>query len=214
MTKKQRDFKKALAQYNRIAGQYKRYSGGEFDTEQFLQGKTTAKGVEKALKQMRIAYERPKIEARMEAYERRQYERYREGLEKEYRAQSEQAAKDADLAAKLNQYKTGYETFQENFDYELSETDFRELIDVWGGISEEMKEAYGGSDPDKSGYGNLVYAYKEIKNPVMRQNFPDMLKQVREENPGAIQEQLINELYKKIDEVNAAYDDKMEEEKN
>lgn len=214
MTKRQKEYKQNLARFNRIAGQYRRYSGGEFDTKKYLKGVTTPKGIERALKQMQYDYERPKVEAAVKAYERRQYEIYRKGLEKEYRAQSEQAAKDADLAAKLNQYETGYETFQERFDYELSETDFRELIDVWGGISEEMKEAYGGSDPDKQGYGNLVYAYKEIKDPVMRQTFPDLLKEVRSENPGAIQEELMNELYKKIEEVNRSYDDKMEEEKN
>ena len=211
MTKKQREFKQSLARFNRVAGQYKRYQ--DIDTGKYLEGVTTAKGVQKALKQMQLDYERPKIEKRVEEYQRRQYERYREDLEKDYRMQSEQAAKDADLARKLNEYKTGFETFKERYDYpEMTETDFRELIDVWGGISEEVKEAYGGSDPKKQGYGNLVYTYKEIKDPLQRQNFVDILKQVREENPGTTQEQLVNKLYDKIEELNQSYEE-VEEEK-
>ena len=115
MTKRQKEYKERLSYFNRVAGQLKRYQ--DIDTSKYLVGVTTAKGVDRALKQMRFDYERPKIEASVEAYERRQYERYREDLEKEYRIESERAEKDADLAKKLNEYKTGFETFKERFDY-------------------------------------------------------------------------------------------------
>lgn len=212
MTKKQREFKRALTRFNRVAGQLKRYA--DIQPEQYLEGKTTAKGIERALKAMQIDYDQQRAEKNIEAYERRRYERYREGLEKEARKQSEQAEKDRDLADRLNNYKKSFETFKENFDYDLSETDFRELIDVWGGISEELKEKYGGSDPDEQGYGNLVYTYKEIKDPLKRQEFPDELKKLMEEMPSATQGERVNALYKRIEEWNQAYDEKMEEEKD
>ena len=101
MTKRQKEYKERLSYFNRVAGQLKRYQ--DIDTSKYLVGVTTAKGVDRALKQMRFDYERPKIEASVEAYERRQYERYREDLEKEYRIESERAEKDADLAKKLNE---------------------------------------------------------------------------------------------------------------
>lgn len=210
MTKREREYKAALTKFKRTAGQLKRYA--DIDPESYLIGKNTAKGIEKALKQMQIDYDQQRIDERLQQYEEKRYERYRQTLEKEMRKQSQQAEKNKDLADKLNQYQTGYETFKENFDYDLSETDFRELIDVWGGISEEIKEAYGGSDPDMQGYGNLVYGYKEIKDPLLKQEYPQMLKDIRETMPSATQEELMNEVYRRIEEKNREYEE-MEEKK-
>ena len=49
---------------------------------------------------------------------------------------------------------------------------------------------------------------------MQRKNFVDILKEVRDANPGATQEELVNALYTKIGELNTAYDAKMEKEKN
>lgn len=207
-------YKSALTHFKRVAGQYKRYVP-TLDPQKYLQQVKTARGVERAFRKMQFDYEQQRIAERVYKYEERQYEQYKESLEKELRDKSEQAAKDADLKARKDAFKQSYDTFQKLYDYKLTKADFRELIDVWGGISSDIKSAYGGSDPQESGYGNLVYGYKEIKDPMQRANFPDVLKKIYNEAPeGATQESLMDQVYKWVEESNKAYDERMEKEKN
>lgn len=218
MAKRRTKYQEAVTRFNRAAGQIRRYS--DIDTAEYLQEAKTAKQVERALDRLKFDYEQEQIGFRVHEYEMKYYTDYREDLEKEYIDLQEQAEKDADVDEKLKQYEKGFETFKDLYldeeeAEEFTETDFRELIDVWGGISQEIKDAYGGSDPKKPGSASaLVGTYKEIKDPLMREKFPEMLKEIYEKAPeGSNQEYLIDQVYKAIDRGNAAYD-KIQAKKN
>lgn len=134
---------------------------------------------------------------RMEKWERK--EQKRQEKEKARREAEEQRQKEADRKQRQKAYNKAYNTFSDR--YGMSESEYRGLIDVWGGVTQDMKDIFGDS---KKGDGSLVYAYKEL-SPKHRQNFPAILQNVMNEieGQGYNQEQAINKLYDTIDYLNA-----------
>lgn len=134
---------------------------------------------------------------RMDKWE--QQEKKRQEKEKRRREEQERRQKEADRAKREAAYGKAYSTFFDR--YGMSESEYRGLIDVWGGVTQDMKDIFGDS---KKGDGSLVYAYKEL-SPQHRQNFPAILQSVMNdiEGQGMNQEQAINKLYDTIDYLNA-----------
>lgn len=133
--------------------------------------------------------------------------RHREAEAKAVRAASQIPEKAADFARMEADRAKAFQTFKERYDWDISRKDWDTMWDVWGGISQEIKDAYGGSDPKKPGGSNLVYMYKELESEEDRKNFPEILKEIYENAPaGSNQEQLIDMVYNKIEELNAAYE--------
>lgn len=134
---------------------------------------------------------------RMDKMERQ--EKKRQEKEKQRRADQERRQKEADRMKREAAYGKAYNTFNDR--YGMSESEYRGLIDVWGGVTQDMKDIFGDS---KKGDGSLVYAYKEL-SPEHRRNFPAILQNVMNdiEGQGMNQEQAINKLYDTIDYLNA-----------
>lgn len=134
---------------------------------------------------------------RMEKWEREKQKQFEK--EKARREKEERRQKEADQKKRKQAYKTAYTTFRDR--YGMSEREYRGLIDVWGGVTQDMKDIFGDS---KKGDGSLVYAYKELSTE-HRQNFPAILQSVMNdiEGKGYNQEQAINKLYDMIDYLNA-----------
>ena len=123
-----------------------------------------------------------------------EYEKQKRQREREQRKQ-----KCADHRKRQRAFRDAYTTFRDRYDMSMSE--YRQLIDVWGGVTQDMKDIFGDS---KKGDGSLVYAYRAL-NDADRKRFPDILKGVmqRIDGMGYNQEQAINALYDRIDELNA-----------
>ena len=129
--------------------------------------------------------------------------REREEASRAVREAAEVSLKDADRLKLEEERQKAYDTFKERYDWDINRKDWDKMWDVWGGISQEIKDAYGGSDPRKPGGSNLVYMYKELKNEEDRQRFPQILNEVYESAPeGANQEQLVDLVYAKIEALN------------
>ena len=129
---------------------------------------------------------------------------------KNRRALSEAQAKAEDYAGLKMEHEKAFETFKDRYDWDIPREEWDTMWDIWGGISQEIKDAYGGSDPKKPGGSNLVYMYKELKNEGDKKRFPEILKEIYENAPGGTnQEQLVDMVYSKIEELNENYD-KME----
>lgn len=132
--------------------------------------------------------------------------RHREAEAKAVRAASEIPEKASDFARMEADRAKAFETFKERYDWNISKKDWDNMWDVWGGISQEIKDAYGGSDPKKPGGSNLVYMYKELNSEADRKRFPEILNEIYETAPqGSNQEQLIDMVYNKIEELNSVY---------
>ena len=123
-----------------------------------------------------------------------EYEKQKRQREREQRKQ-----KRADHRKRQRAFRDAYTTFRDRYDMSMSE--YGQLIDVWGGVAQDMKDIFGDS---KKGDGSLVYAYRAL-NDADRKRFPDILKGVmqRIDGMGYNQEQAINALYDRIDELNA-----------
>lgn len=134
---------------------------------------------------------------RMDNWEKK--EKKQQEKEKQRREEQERKQKAADQAKRKAAYGKAYNTFYDR--YGMSESEYRSLIDVWGGVTQDMKDIFGDS---KKGDGSLVYAYKEL-SPEHRKNFPSILQGVMNEieGQGYNQEQAINKLYDTIDYLNA-----------
>ena len=65
---RQSKFRQAMTAYNRTAGQLKRYY--DVDPAKYIEGKTTARGVERALSELRREAERQQVERAVEKYEK------------------------------------------------------------------------------------------------------------------------------------------------
>lgn len=167
----------------RGAGEAPKASGGFFSKER------------REERQREREYKRS--QRRMEKMERQ--EKKRQEKEKQRRADQERRQKEADRAKREAAYGKAYNTFNDR--YGMSESEYRGLIDVWGGVTQDMKDIFGDS---KKGDGSLVYAYKEL-SPEHRRNFPSILQNVMNEieGQGMNQEQAINKLYDTIDYLNA-----------
>ena len=167
----------------RGAGEAPKASGGFFSRER--------------REERRREREYKRSQRRMEKMERQ--EKKRQEKEKQRRADQERRQKEADRAKREAAYGKAYNTFNDR--YGMSESEYRGLIDVWGGVTQDMKDIFGDS---KKGDGSLVYAYKEL-SPEHRKNFPSILQGVMNEieGQGMNQEQAINKLYDTIDYLNA-----------
>ena len=165
------------------AGGEKKASGGFFSKERREERKRER--------------EYKRSQRRMDKWEKK--EKKQQEKEKQRREEQERKQKAADHAKRQAAYNKAYDTFSER--YGMSEGEYRDLIDVWGGVTQDMKDIFGDS---KKGDGSLVYAYKEL-SPEHRKNFPSILRGVMNEieGQGYNQEQAINKLYDTIDYLNA-----------
>ena len=141
-------------------------------------------------------YERS--QRRMEKWERQ--EKKRQEKEKARREEQERIKKEADHRKRVEQFKQSFRVFNERYG-ETSAADFVNLIDTWGGVTQDMKDIFGDSKRDD---GSMIYAYKALK-PEHQKHFPSILKHVMNEieGQGYNQEQAINKLYDTIDYLNA-----------
>lgn len=165
------------------AGGEKKASGGFFSKERREERKRER--------------EYKRSQRRMDKWEKK--EKKQQEKEKQRREEQERKQKAADHAKRQAAYNKAYDTFSERYD--MSEGEYRDLIDVWGGVTQDMKDIFGDS---KKSDGSLVYAYKEL-SPEHRKNFPSILQGVMNEieGQGYNQEQAINKLYDTIDYLNA-----------
>lgn len=127
MTRKQREFKKALTAFNRSAGQLKRYH--DIDTGKYLEGANTPKRVQNALERMRYDIEREGILKRVAEYEARQEERYQEMLKEE---SIERFEEERDVARG---------TLNERYGLDWDEDDYEEFWDTFG--DKQLVDTYG-----------------------------------------------------------------------
>ena len=127
MTKKQREFKKALTAFNRAAGQFKRYH--DIDTGKYLEGANTPKRVQNALERMRYDIEREGILKRVAEYEARQEERYQEMLKEE---SIERFEEERDVARG---------TLNKRYGLDWDEDDYEEFWDTFG--DKQLIDTYG-----------------------------------------------------------------------
>ena len=127
MTKKQREYKQALATFNRAAGQLKRRH--DIDPETYLSGKTTARGVEKALEKMRFDAEQEDIAKRVAAYEEKLDKIYEEMLKQE---SIEQFEEERDQAR---------DTLNERYGLDWDEDDYEDFWDTFG--DKQLIDTYG-----------------------------------------------------------------------
>lgn len=127
MTKKQREYKQALATFNRVAGQLKRRH--ELNPSSYIEGKKTARGVERALEKMRFDAEQQDIAKRVAAYEEKLEERYQEMLKEESIEQFEEERKNA------------METLNERYGLDWDEDDYEDFWDTFG--DKQLLDTYG-----------------------------------------------------------------------
>ena len=127
MTKKQREYRQALATFNRSAGQLKRRH--DIDPATYLEGKTTAKGVEKALEKMRFDAEQQDITKRVEEYEARLDKIYEEMLKEESLEKFEEERRDA------------MDTLNERYGLDWDEDDYEDFWDTFG--DKQLLDTYG-----------------------------------------------------------------------
>lgn len=133
---------------------------------------------------------------RAEEVQRMQEQRAREETPEEMRARllseykeekraedPEKDLKDEDLEKRFDQFTSSYDTFVENFGSEgMSLQQFRDFVDVWGGITSDVRQAFGDSK-DPNGDTRLVNLYMELPDS-QRQSFPEYLQQIAREVEG------------------------------
>lgn len=154
MRKSERQYKEALKQFNRAAGQLKRHY--DINPAEYLEGVKTAKGVERALASLRREAERQQIEKRVQIYEERTrpmrlFENRRRRIEQAQRPQfyidaEKQAAYDREVEAA----NKAYEAFNRNWN--MSRSDYDNFVQFIGSMDDAMKENFGS--------GNLVEMFR------------------------------------------------------
>ena len=127
MTKKQREYKQALTTFNRVAGQLKRRH--DINPAEYLEGKTTAKGVERALEKMRFDAEQQDITKRVEEYEKRLDAIYEEMLKEE------------SLEAFEEERNRARDTLNERYGLDWDEEDYEDFWDTFG--DKQLLDTYG-----------------------------------------------------------------------
>lgn len=136
MARNKQAYQDALTRFNRVAGQLKRWH--DIDPAEYLKGKTTAKGVQKALEQMRLDAEQENIQKRVEEYERA----------------FEEAAKEADLNDKEAQYEQAREKIKTEWGIDFTET---ESDIFWNAFDDpDILDAFGSK--------NVLYMGEEVNN--------------------------------------------------
>ena len=124
----------------------------------------------------------------------RMYEEY-----KEQRRSREPEAKEEDIEQRFKQFEKSYETFKSEFGDGLSLQQFRDFVDIWGGISSDVKQTFGDSKDKEKGDRRLVVLYTEL-NDDQRGNFAQFVTEISEEvsGKGYNQEQAFNYLLEQI----------------
>lgn len=154
MRKSERQYKEALKQFNRTAGQLKRHY--DVNPADYLEGVHTAKGVERALASLRREAERQQVERRVQIYEERMrpmrlFENRRRRIERAQRPQfyidaEKQAAYDREVKAANKAYKA----FNRNWN--MIRADYDNFVQFIGSMDDAMKENFGS--------GNLVEMFR------------------------------------------------------
>lgn len=143
--KRKSNYQKALASYNRTAGQLKRYYN--VNPAEYLEGVKTAKGVERALTSLRREAERQQIERRVQIYEERirpmrLFENRRRRIEQAQRPQfyidaEKQAAYDREVEAA----NKAYDAFNEH--WSMSRPEYDKFVQFIGSMDDAMVEKFG-----------------------------------------------------------------------
>lgn len=128
MRKQQREYKAAVTAFNRSAGQIRRYHP-EIDTGEYLSGVTTAKGAERALKQLKFDVEQIEIAERVAQYEERLESIYQEMLKEESIERFE------------DERERARESLNENWGLDWEEEDYEEFWDTFG--DSDLIDTYG-----------------------------------------------------------------------
>ena len=128
MKKQQREYKAALTAFRRSAGQIRRYHP-DIDTGVYLSGVTTAKGVNKALNQLKFDVEQKEIAKRVAAYEERLEAIYEEMLKEE---SMEKFEEERDRAR---------DSLNDNWGLDWDEDDYEEFWDTFG--DSDLIDTYG-----------------------------------------------------------------------
>lgn len=128
MRKQQREYKVAVTAFNRSAGQIRRYHP-EIDTGEYLSGVTTAKGAERALKQLKFDVEQIEIAERVAQYEERLESIYQEMLKEESIERFE------------DERERARESLNENWGLDWEEEDYEEFWDTFG--DSDLIDTYG-----------------------------------------------------------------------
>lgn len=120
-------------------------------------------------------------------------------------ARDDELAKEEYLIEKEDQFDRAYDTFSEKFN--LSEQQYRDMIDQWGGITSEMRQYFGDSQSDGADRSyNLTYAYESLPDK-MKSDFVNILNYATEQirGQGYTQTGAIDYLYDLIDELKPNY---------
>lgn len=118
----------AVTYFHRVGGQLKR--NHDINPDDYLEGVTTVKGVERALKQMRFDAERIDIDAAVDEYERA----YNDALE-------EEQAKYENTQDFINDHEAARESLNENWDLDWDETDSQIFWDAFDDA--DIMDAFG-----------------------------------------------------------------------
>ena len=137
------------------------------------------------------ARQEPETEQQMRV---RMYEEY-----KEQRRAREPEAKEEDIEQRFQQFEKSYDTFTKEFGDDLSLQQYRDFVDIWGGISSDVKQTFGDSKDKEKGDRRLVVLYTEL-NDDQRGNFAQFVTEISEEvsGKGYNQEQAFNYLLEQI----------------
>ena len=128
MRKQQREYKAAVTAFNRSAGQIRRHHP-EIDTGEYLSGVTTAKGAQRALKQLKFDVEQIEIAERVAQYEERLESIYQEMLKEESIERFE------------DERERARESLNENWGLDWEEEDYEEFWDTFG--DSDLIDTYG-----------------------------------------------------------------------
>ena len=198
--KRKSNYQKALASYNRTAGQLKRYY--DVDPQSYLEGVHTQKGVERALRELRREAERQQVERAVEQYEK--YTRTERSFKSEQRKiQREQAPrfyfdeeKQRDYEERLEQYERGRQTFEER--YGSMDGGYDRFVSFIGALPDEYKgnETFGSK--------NIVEAWRtaqelKLSDDQMLHVMIDTLNSA--EGQGLSQAEILDDLYSNMREA-------------
>lgn len=128
MRKKEREYREALAAFNRSAGQLKRYHP-DFDVKSYVEDAHTAYQVNKALDKLKFDIERQGILERVAEYERQLDIRYEEMLKQE------------DLERHYEEREKALDTINDRYGLDWDEEDAEEFWDLFG--EKDIIDAYG-----------------------------------------------------------------------
>ena len=147
MKRAEREFRSALVQFNRSAGQIKRWHPS-LDPKEYLQNVHTAKGVEKALGKLKFDAEQIDIAVRVEAYERKLDRIYEEQLKEENYEQF------------LDQRDRARKTLNDEYGLDWDDDEYEDFWDIFG--DDELIDTYG-SDQIIT---NIGYDYMNEGSPL------------------------------------------------